>query len=330
MARGITESEVHAAADDIVRTGDRPTVERIRAHLGTGSPNTVIKWLETWWKGVGKRLDTHGRGLAIPDAPEGVIGLAGQWWHLAIEHARSAADDALAVERARLDREVEALKGDRAIFAAEALALRELVSSTSHKADLAAVQVAELQRLALRLEEQLKEVGQQRDVALALAASGESTRQTLEARIQLLQDAAQAERESLSQHVRAVEDRALGEVDRARQQAKESQARLLATSRESAAAEQSLRQLIDQANVKAIEASRDAAAQRARADAFEGQLSKLGELSAALEAAFSRTDARPKARKTRREATIAADSQTGPEPTPSPPASRRRRAKGKD
>lgn len=38
MARGITEQDVHTAADDIVTLGERPTVERIRAHLGTGSP----------------------------------------------------------------------------------------------------------------------------------------------------------------------------------------------------------------------------------------------------------------------------------------------------
>ena len=33
MARGITESDVHTAADEIVGLGERPTVERVRAHL---------------------------------------------------------------------------------------------------------------------------------------------------------------------------------------------------------------------------------------------------------------------------------------------------------
>ena len=55
MARGITESDVHTAADEIVAGGERPTVERIRAHLGTGSPNTVTRWLETWWQGLSRR-----------------------------------------------------------------------------------------------------------------------------------------------------------------------------------------------------------------------------------------------------------------------------------
>ncbi len=56
MARGITESDVHAAADALVAGGERPTVERIRVHLGTGSPNTVVRWLETWWRKLGGRL----------------------------------------------------------------------------------------------------------------------------------------------------------------------------------------------------------------------------------------------------------------------------------
>ncbi|MFT3762282.1 MAG: DNA-binding protein [Pseudoxanthomonas sp.] len=52
----IIEFDVHTAADEIVGTGERPTVERIRAHLGTGSPNTVTRWLDSWWRLLGTRL----------------------------------------------------------------------------------------------------------------------------------------------------------------------------------------------------------------------------------------------------------------------------------
>lgn len=53
MARGITELDFHQAADSVVLAGERPTVERIRAVLGTGSPNTVIR---IWTRG-GQRWD---------------------------------------------------------------------------------------------------------------------------------------------------------------------------------------------------------------------------------------------------------------------------------
>ena len=80
---------------------------------------------------------------------------------------------------------------------------------------------------------------------------------------------------SLAPMVRAVEDCALGEIDRARQETREVQGRLVAASRQSAAAEKSLRELIELANSNALEASCYAVAQHARADAFEGQLGTL-------------------------------------------------------
>ena len=165
-------------------------------------------------------------------------------------------------------------------------------------------------------------------MAVAQAADGERARHTLEARIQSSQDAAQAERESLSLHVRAVEDRALCEIDRARQETKELQVRLASASRQSAAAEKSLRELIDQANLKAVEVSRDAAAQRARADALEGQLGALRDLPAALKAAIRQSNAGPTARKSRSRGKVAAVSiQNAPDRKPSPSAPRRRRDK---
>jgi len=88
MARGITETDVHTAADELVANGDRPTVERIRAHLGTGSPNTVTRWLDTWWKNLGIRLQPKRPDLK--DAPAALAELAGQWWALALEHARES------------------------------------------------------------------------------------------------------------------------------------------------------------------------------------------------------------------------------------------------
>ena len=44
--KGITQEQVHRAADALLQAGERPTVDRIRAFLGTGSPNTVTRMLE--------------------------------------------------------------------------------------------------------------------------------------------------------------------------------------------------------------------------------------------------------------------------------------------
>jgi chromosome segregation ATPase len=49
MARpGITQEEVTAAIDAIIATSEEPTIQRIREHLGTGSPNTIHRHLTAW------------------------------------------------------------------------------------------------------------------------------------------------------------------------------------------------------------------------------------------------------------------------------------------
>ncbi|TLY49659.1 MAG: hypothetical protein E6K53_12920 [Gammaproteobacteria bacterium] len=46
MARGITQDRVNQAADALLARGERPTIEKVRAELGTGSPNTLLRLLE--------------------------------------------------------------------------------------------------------------------------------------------------------------------------------------------------------------------------------------------------------------------------------------------
>ena len=45
-SRGVTASDVERAADSLLRVGERPTIERIREKLGTGSPNTINPLLD--------------------------------------------------------------------------------------------------------------------------------------------------------------------------------------------------------------------------------------------------------------------------------------------
>lgn len=297
MARGITESDVHTAADELVAAGERPTVERIRAHLGTGSPNTVTRWLNTWWRGLGPRLEAQQRRFAVPNAPEAVVALAGEWWGLALQQANATALSTLATDQAALQLERNALQQDQEKFAAEAAALRDQVNIATHAEQVASTQAAELQRLVSQLQGQVEEMTKQRDNALARLAETDSARQAADVRIQMLQDSATTEREALAQHARAVEDRAHTEIDRVRQEIKELQARLVAATKEHAAVAKSHLQVADQAKAAAAEASRDAGIERARADALEKQLAKLQDLPAALEAAMRKTQTKPKQRK---------------------------------
>src|SRR3546814_21133075 len=102
MARGMTEPAFHSAAGAIVDEGERPTGGRIRAHLCTGSRNTVTRWLETWWQGLGQGLQAQQASLSLPDAPDAVGKVAGELWRLALEHAQAKANEALEIGRAHV------------------------------------------------------------------------------------------------------------------------------------------------------------------------------------------------------------------------------------
>ncbi|MBB3779810.1 DNA-binding protein [Xanthomonas campestris pv. incanae] len=287
MARGITESDVHGAADALVADGERPTVERIRAHLGTGSPNTVVRWLETWWQGLGSRLATDRQvRITTANVPEAVASLAGQWWTLALDHARVHADEALAADRASLLDARETLERDRHTMQTEFARLKSLTHEAQQAEQLAAARTSELDRLVEQLQRQLAELGQQRD-ALALRATGaEGASEMLRIQLQELQDVARAERDNLSQHVRTTEDRAHAEIDRARQESKQAKQQLATSRREAALTERQLEEALDRAQGNVSELRQDLTIQQARADALEAQLAKLNDLPAALEAAW--------------------------------------------
>lgn len=118
-----------------------------------------------------------------------------------------------------------------------------------------------------------------------LAAEREYQREEQKALQQLKKQEylAAADREAQVRHLRAVEDRAHGEVDRARQEAKELRAQLRTLTRERASQEQILRQKLDEAVAKSAADQREAGLQRGRADALEKELTRLGNLPASLQ-----------------------------------------------
>ncbi|WP_341679379.1 DNA-binding protein [Niveibacterium sp. SC-1] len=86
---GVDQEAVTQAADALLRTGQRPTVDKVRAQIGRGSPNTITPLLDVWFKSLGDRLEQPARSdeaAAIPD-PIGVV--ASDFWKLALNQARA-------------------------------------------------------------------------------------------------------------------------------------------------------------------------------------------------------------------------------------------------
>lgn len=219
MARGISESDVHKAADEIVASGERPTVERIRAHLGTGSPNTVTRWLETWWQRLGDRLHSEKNSLKAGEPPADLAAITQQLWELAVGQAHEVATQALEESHVSLEARAAVLATSEAQIDRERTAWAEERIALIHARDLAQQGLsdleAHLQALGRHLDElqrQHSQVDSERESLLVqLLAAQAATRETA--------IAANAERTERDQAHRAAEDRWMQEVDRARQEA---------------------------------------------------------------------------------------------------------------
>ncbi|RZL87185.1 MAG: hypothetical protein EOP82_27345 [Variovorax sp.] len=88
--RGIQEAQVWEAADVLLLEGLRPTIERVRQKIGSGSPNTVSPMLERWFATLGKRLEGRGASLANGEAqqlPLAIVQAAQQFWDVARREA---------------------------------------------------------------------------------------------------------------------------------------------------------------------------------------------------------------------------------------------------
>jgi hypothetical protein len=89
LPRGITQSDVSHAADSLLRAGERPTIDKVRAKIGKGSPNTINPMLDAWWKTLSARLDSG--PAALHRLPETVAHIAEALWMQALEEAKRRA-----------------------------------------------------------------------------------------------------------------------------------------------------------------------------------------------------------------------------------------------
>jgi len=274
MARGITETDVHTAADALVAAGERPTVERIRAHLGTGSPNTIGPLFDRWWVSLGARLQRQQAKLALPDAPPDVAALATQLWEQALESARQHTDTAVAAERAQLEADRCAVAAERLQLQAEFDARAAAAEAARQAQGIAEARLADAHRLIEQQAAQLADLAMQRTASAERVERLESDNATLQASAAEQATAMAAERQRHGEHIRAVEDRAHAEVDRTRQEIKELRRSVDAAQRERQQLETQGRQREDALREAVVQAQREASTERVRADTLAAQLDR--------------------------------------------------------
>lgn len=284
---GVSRDDVFKAADALALRGERPTVERVRHHLGTGSPNTVTPLLDQWWKAMGPRL----AGIA-PAPGEPADGVP-----LEIRNAvRGIWDTALAAANHKLQRE---LRAEREALA-EAVAKvrdRELSLDAARGGLEEAVRAANARAEDLRrqLEDAAGAAQQAAQLASARMADLQTHIEQLTERARRAEETEARARQDLQQHAderRADAERAVGnerrllqELDRERSQAS---AALAQAQREATASRAQAQREVDAARKQSAHAETQLAEQTARASDVEraaGQLrTDLATVQAKLDA----------------------------------------------
>ena len=216
--RGVQEADVWAAADALLAEGQKPTIEKVRMHMGRGSPNTVAPMLDAWFSTLGARLGLNQQTQDLRSAvPNEVLEAAQAVWGHALQHAQVAAEHNLQV------REAAALQAQVDVQAQQArLQQREEALLQQKNAMDAALQLAQAQRedLSRRLDEmqqQLSERDQWMERLRSENAEQRKAQEALRKQHSRELEAAAQERQRLAEQFAGNERRMLAELDRSRQ-----------------------------------------------------------------------------------------------------------------
>lgn len=230
--RGVQKEEVWAAADALIAAGERPTIERVRLKIGRGSPNTVSPMLESWFATLAPRLGVAAAGIQAEGTPKELRQALDKVWTAAVASAHDEADRALESERDRLAEHGLQLDIARQELLEREAALTERGVALEHALELAKSQ---LRDQAAQLEKSGRDLEQVRSSLATLVQERDADRRQFDEQLRMLAE----ERQRTELRASAIEKRLLEEVDRARQEAKQSLRTLADAGQKHAAEKQS-------------------------------------------------------------------------------------------
>ena len=142
--RGIAESDVAVAADALLRDGVRPTIERVRALLGRGSPNTINPLLDEWWRSLASRLSGGPKAFErIPPAAFHV--LEALWVQLQLA-ARDQAESFMNRKALGVDAQAQALEVRSTVLSLREAELNERLARSDEQLKLSQSILADANR----------------------------------------------------------------------------------------------------------------------------------------------------------------------------------------
>ncbi|MFW2353907.1 DNA-binding protein [Hydrogenophaga sp.] len=215
--------EVWAAADAVLAQGERPTIERVRTHLGRGSPNTVAPMLDAWYASLGKRLDAGNSGDGAGEKgtlPAPVLRAARALWGRAQQHAQEKAAESVRIDRSMLEQQVEGLAATRNELDQEQQKLDERSEALGAALLAKDQQIADLVRQLTALQKSMVSREAEVEQLRVQIATTTSALHAERGRLDALTEEHRLERGRLEQRAHDQEKRLLEEIDRSRQEAK--------------------------------------------------------------------------------------------------------------
>ncbi|WP_082036840.1 DNA-binding protein [Pseudomonas rhodesiae] len=268
MAVGVLENDVFAAADAVLARGERPTVERVRLHLGRGSPARVGGLLDQWWARLAERLNAATR---LPTLPTEVAEAFVAVWQQSIYLAHGVAEQALTEQRQVMIAEHARVAAAEELAREDAVLARQLATIAQAAQQVSETRLTDLELLLEQRVKQIQDLQHQCDSILRDRGDTQQRNQILQRELRALRLKAEEERISQDAYVRSVEDRAHREVDRAREEGKCATTQLKEVGNQL----EQWQQWIEELQTALGQALQNAAAQQARGDTLEQQLVQL-------------------------------------------------------
>ena len=148
--RGISAADVDRAADALLRDGQRPTIEKVRATIGRGSPNTINPLLDAWWGRLAGRLAAG--PAALHRLPEPVLLAAEGLWLQTLDEARKRAAAEQGSRKTSLVRDAQENELRAHVLSIRESELRDRIAQTEGRASQLAIEIEALTTL-LRKEQ---------------------------------------------------------------------------------------------------------------------------------------------------------------------------------
>lgn len=219
-AARISQTDVFAAADELLVMGERPTIDRVRMRLGRGSPNTINDHLDAWWAKLGARLRDL-PGQEFPQLPERVAHSLQQLWNEALAGAHEVLQATLLEREQSLLQRETALQQTSLQLAEREQAAHARATALEESLTLAREQLAAANQRAQALENSVRERDSEGTRLRTRIERLEATVAEARTKFEAASVSHHAERTRLQERHAAAESHWLQEVDRARQTTKE-------------------------------------------------------------------------------------------------------------